>query len=130
MAEQQHHAKAELIADLDRARAKISRNFEAFRHDIDVPSHVKSSVREHKAWWITGAASIGLLLAKLPARKKKIYVDKRTNAKVKKAEKAGLALGLAKLAFGAAKPAITAFATKKIAEIATRQSRAERHPYS
>jgi len=117
------HFKAELAADLDRARAKIARNFEAFKHDIDLGAHLKSCVREHKAWWLTGAGALGLLLAKLPARKKKIYVDKQTKEKIKKAEKAGLALALAKMAFSAAKPAVTAFATQKIAEFARKRGR-------
>ena len=134
MAERQQHAKAELSAELDRARAKLSRNFEGFRHDIDVPAHFKNAVREHKTWWITGAAGVGLLLAKLPSRKKKVYVDKRTNEKLKKTGEAGLVLALAKMAFSAAKPMITAFATKKIAEMAKksgrREGREEGHSYS
>ena len=134
----EHHesqrAKAELIAELDRARAKLSRNFDGFRHDIDIPAHFKNAVREHKAWWITGAAGLGLLLAKLPSRKKKVYVDRHTNEKLKKTGKAGLVLALAKMAFSAAKPMITAFATKKIADFARHQgrkeAREERHSYS
>src|SRR2546426_718485 len=103
------HIKTELAIELDRARAKLARNFEAFRHDIDVPSHLKKNVREHKSAWIGGAAALGLLLAKLPARKKKIYVDRRGNEQIKKIEKAGLALAVGKLLFSVARPALTKF---------------------
>ncbi|SRR5581483_4160179 len=115
------HTKAELAAELDRARAKISRHMESVRHDIDVPGHLKKSVREHKAVWLGGATALGLLLAKLPARKKKVYVDRHTNENIKKAEKAGLALALAKIAFSAARPVITSAATKLISEYAHRR---------
>jgi len=124
------HTKAELAAELDRARAKLSRNMAEFRRDIDVPSHLNKAVRQNKTLWLSGAAALGLVIAKLPSRKKKVYVDSKTNKKVKEAEKAGLALALAKLAFSAAKPVIMGIATKKIAEVAKRQGGSERRSYS
>src|SRR5438067_11699087 len=110
------HLKLELAAELDRARAKLARNFDAFRRDIDVPAQLKKSIRENKGAWLGAAAAIGLLLAKIPARKKKIYVDRHTNERVKKIEKAGLALAVGKMLFSAARPFLTSFATKKMGE--------------
>jgi hypothetical protein len=117
------HTKAELAAELDRARAKLSRNMEAFRRDIDVPAHLRSSFRDHKSAWIGAAAILGLLAAKIPARKKKIYVAAPGGARIKKLEKAGIALALAKMAFSAARPAIVAFVTKKITDRARHRGR-------
>ena len=118
MAQQQ---KADLSAELDRARARVSRYFGELREDLNVPAHLKSSIRRNKSAWLGGAALLGLLLPNLPARKKKIYIEKGTNKRVRDVEKAGMALGIAKLAFSAIKPAITAFATKKVAEAVTRR---------
>lgn len=115
--------KSELSAELDHARAKLARNMDAFQHDIDVPHHLKNSFRAHKGIWMGAAAALGLLLAKIPARKKKVYVQKVSGERLKNLEKTGLALAVAKLAFSAARPAITAFATKKITDFARRRSR-------
>lgn len=112
--------KIELAAELERARAQWARNFASFRHDLDVPTHVKKSFGTHKAGWLSGAAILGLLLAKLPVRKKKIYVDKRSGSPVKNLEKAGLALALAKFALTAARPALTKLAMKKFTEYSQR----------
>lgn len=126
------HTKAELSAELDRARAKLSRNMAEFRRDIDVPAHVSKAVRQNKTLWLSGAAALGLIIAKLPSRKKKVYVDSRTNKKVKEAEKASMVLALAKLAFSAAKPMLMGIATKKLAEAARRRGGggSERQSYS
>ena len=120
------HTKAELIAELDRARAQLAQNFEGFRRDIDVPTHLKSAIRHNKTAWLTGAAGLGLFLAKMPSRKKKVvYVDRKSNTKVKETAKAGMALGLAKMAFSAAKPALMAFVTKKISDLSRHQGKKE-----
>lgn len=123
------HTKNELTAELDRARAKLSRNMAEFRRDIDVPAHLNKAVRQNKTLWLSGAAALGLLITKLPARKQKVYVDSRTSKKVREAEKAGLALALAKLAFSAAKPVLMSLATKKLAQAAKAKS-TERRSYS
>ncbi|MEA3186636.1 MAG: hypothetical protein QOD99_466 [Chthoniobacter sp.] len=115
------HIKTELAVELDRARAKLARNVDAFRRDIDLSAHFKKSFRANRGPWIGAAAMLGLLVAKLPARKKKVYVDRSGKESMKRLEKAGLALALAKLALSAAKPALTAFATKKISDYSRRR---------
>lgn len=124
MALQPANSKAALIAELDRARVELSRNMEGIRRDINVPAHFRNSVRHNKTAWLSGAAGLGLLFA-LPGRKKKVYVDRRTHEKVQNATKGGIALGLAKMAFSAAKPAIMAFVTKKISDVSRRQGKKE-----
>ncbi len=115
--------KAELAAELDRARAQIARYGDAFRHDVDVPAHLKKSIEEHKGIWIGAASMLGLLIAKLPRRTKKVYVDRRGKPTVKNLEKAGLALAVAKMAFSVARPALMSFATKQVSEFARRRSK-------
>ena len=112
------HLKVELSADLDRARARIARNFTALCGDLDVPRHLKSSFTRNKGAFIGGATVLGFLISKLPSRKKKVFIDRKSKERVKEVEKAGLGLLALKLAMNAAKPALVSFATKKIAEIA------------
>src|SRR5258708_5997652 len=110
--------KVEICAELERARAGIARNFTALRSDLNVPRRVKSTVRNHKTAFIGGAALLGLLVSKLPARRKKIYVDRKSKGVVKEVEKAGLGLMLLQLALKAAKPALMGLATQKLGEFA------------
>lgn len=115
------YRKVELAAELERARAQLARNLEGFRRDLNVPAHLKNSFRTHKSGWLGGAAIMGLLLAKLPARKKKIYVEKRGDSPAKNLQKAGLTLALAKMAFTAARPFLTKLALKKFTEYSQRR---------
>ena len=86
-----------------------------------MPTHLKKSFHEHKSAWIGAASVLGLLIAKLPRRTKKVYVDRRGKQDVKKLEKAGLALAIAKMAFSVARPALMSFATKQVSEFARRR---------
>jgi hypothetical protein len=118
-------SKATLIAELDQARAEFSGSFAAFRQDIDVPAHLRRSFRRHKLLWIAGALIVGFVLAKLPARKKKVkvYIDKEDKErkvkggdKVKEAAEAGFLFVLLKFALSVLRPAATAFATKQVTD--------------
>jgi hypothetical protein len=117
--------KLALAADLERARARLARNTGALRRDLDVGTHLRQSFHENKAAYIGGATFLGLLLSKLPARKKKIYVEGKAKTAVKEAEKAGLWLVLLQLVFKIARPALTAFASKQVADFLKARSRAE-----
>ena len=48
-----------------------------------------------------------------------MYVDRKNQRKLKDVKQAGILLFLMKLVLSALKPALTAFATKKIADIVT-----------
>ena len=130
MAEQAER-KAQLIATLEVARGAFVQNFQEFRRDVDVPAHLKQGFRRHKTLYLTGAAGIGWVLARLPARKKKIYIDRGENRKIKQAGEMGL-LGLLfvalKFLFSIFRPAIAAFAARKISTLAERYERPEGRP--
>jgi hypothetical protein len=112
----QSRVKTELAADLDRARATLARNFDAMRHDLDVGAHFKQSFHENKAAYIGGATVFGLLLAKLPTRRKKIYVERKPKEEIKRVEKAGLWLILLEFAFKTLRPLLTSLVTKQVTE--------------
>ena len=115
MAEDQR--KTELTAELARARARITADFGALRRDLDFPARAKSAVMKHPAAWVGGATLVGVLLSKLPARKKKAVVHRDgAEAKIVSAGKTGLLLGALKIAFDLSRPVITKWASQRVAD--------------
>ncbi|MDP9291742.1 MAG: hypothetical protein M3O82_05200 [Verrucomicrobiota bacterium] len=111
---------------MNSARSGMVIGWEAVRDDLNLPAHFKAAVGRHKTFWLSGAAIIGWVLAKLPARQKKVYVDRHNKKAVKQMGFAGLLLGVLKLVFSLARPALTAFATKKLADVAQTKEKIER----
>lgn len=118
--------KLELTADLERARARIARNANALRYDLDVGTHFKQSFHRNKVAYIGGATLFGLLLSKLPARRKKVYVERKSKEPLKEAEKAGILLGLLQFLFKLSRPWLTSLATKQVADFVRARARAEK----
>ena len=115
MAEKQR--KAELTAELARARRRLGENLGALRRDLDFPARVKSAVFRHPRAWAGGAALFGVLMARLPARKKKVAASKKnTEAQIVGAGKAGLLLGGLKIAFDLSRPALAKWASQRVAD--------------
>jgi len=114
------HVKIELAAELDRARAGLARNFDALRHDLDVGTRFKSSFHENKAAYIGGASVFGLLLSKLPTRKKKVYVERKSKERLKEVEKeagkAGVWLIFLQFLFKTLRPLLTSLVTKQVTQ--------------
>jgi CO/xanthine dehydrogenase Mo-binding subunit len=105
-------SKIALVASLDRARARLGRNMDALRTDLDVPTHLKRSFGHNKVAYVGGATLFGL--AKLPARRKKIYVERKTNERVKEVEKAGIWLVVLQFLFNTFRPMLTSLAAKQL----------------
>lgn len=115
MAEDQR--KAELTAELARARARFSANLGALRRDLDFPGRVKGAVLKNPALWVGGATLFGVLLAKLPARRKKVIVTADGQpAKLGAAGKTGLLLGALKIAFDLSRPALAKWAGQRVSD--------------
>jgi len=119
----QSRVKIELAADLERARGRLARNFDALRDDLNVGTHFKQSFHQHKAAYIGGATLFGLLLSKLPSRKKKIYLDRKPKSGIKEAEKAGLWLILLEFVFKVMRPLLTTLLTKQVTDFVRARSR-------
>lgn len=109
--------KAELTAELALARGRLSANLDALRRDLDFSARVKGAVMKNPATWVGGATLFGMLLAKLPARRKKIVVTTDGNpAKLGTAGKTGLLLGALKIAFDLSRPALAKWAGQRVAD--------------
>jgi hypothetical protein len=104
--------KAELIAQLAHARDRIENSGGNVRHALDVPARMRSSFRRHGFAWAGGAILVGILIAKLPRRTRKVYVNHQGEP-IKAAGKAGLLLAGGKIAFDLLRPALTKWATHR-----------------
>lgn len=120
-AKEQKQRLANELADL---RARVTSQIHLVRRQLDVRQHLSQSLRRHSVAWMSSAAVVGWLLSRLPARKKKVYVQARTNERVAKASSSnGLLLAVGKGAWSVAKPLLTAYLTHKLADSAKRRFR-------
>ena len=120
--------KAALIAALDRARSQLAVNAGALRDDMDVGRRARRSFARNSVAWLGGAALFGLLLAKIPARTKKVALNWRgRKAEVREsAVKAGLLIGALKIAFDLAKPQLLKWAGRRVADYLSSRARGPR----
>ncbi len=106
--------KTDLIVALAQARMRIDHSAGRLRETLDVPAQIRRSVSRNMFAWLGGAALIGVVVAKLPRRTKKVFVDregKRINAA--SVAKGGILLAAAKLAFDAARPLLLKVALER-----------------
>jgi len=123
--------KAELISELEWSRAELARNFLKARSEMNPVTLLKESIVHQKTAWFTGAAITGWVLSRLRGRKKPQPSTSSTASKgnrLKEVERTGLLLTILNLLFNLFKPAITAFATRKISELSTRNNLGWRKP--
>jgi hypothetical protein len=115
MAEDQR--KAELTAELAQARRRISRDLGELRYALDFPQRAKDAVKRNPFAWVGGATLFGILLSKLPARRKKVLVTpKGEKVKASGAAQAGLLVTALKIAFDLSRPVLMKWATQRVAE--------------
>lgn len=109
--------KAELTAELARSRSQITAQARLLGRDLDFATRARQAFARHPAVWIGGAALLGLLITQLP-RRRKDPAPRRKSAEpvLEEAGKAGLAVAALKIAFNIARPALTAWVTRRVAE--------------
>ena len=107
--------KAELIAQLDAQRVQLSASARGLRRSADVGARVKASILQSRAVWFGGAALLGLLLTRL-RRPRQVFVDRQSGKKIQAAERTGLLLAVAKIAFDLARPTLLRWASGKVSE--------------
>ena len=75
------------------------------RSSTNLGQRMQTSIRGNLMTWISSAAVVGWVLARLPSRKKKIYIDKATNTVTTAgAAKGGLLLAVLGIVFKVASP--------------------------
>jgi hypothetical protein len=113
--------KADLIAQLDRARSQAAANSRALGDDLQVGDKLKENIDRHRGAWLSGALLTGLVISKLPARKETVVLNNgRPNRKAtKELEKVGilsLVLSAVKFAFSVVRPFALKWLTKRFTE--------------
>ena len=123
--------KDEILAEISRSRAGLTREWEALRREFDFKAKLNNIVRRKPYLWLSGAAALGWVVAG-PKRKTRVVTKviqpggKPVVVKEKGKRRAGLValiLGLMRLAVPIIKPAVTAYAGKFIADMASKRPR-------
>ncbi len=128
MAGPAEHDKQAIVAELAAARARLSATGDALRRSLDVPARAKESFRRHKPAWLGGAAILGFVLSKLPARKKTVFVEQTTGRVLGAAGRVGAIFSAAKFALNIAKPLLSDFAGGGLGELLSRFRRQPKPP--
>ena len=120
MAQKPGQAKSlhELRQEAAHSRDRLSRDLSGLRYELDFPLKFRKSFQRQTVLWIGAAIVLGVVLAVLPARTKKVRVKMKTKDRGQQQKEgilgAGLALGALKLVATMLKPTITAFVAKKM----------------
>ncbi len=85
-----------------KSRTQLSNATEHLEHAANISQRVQTSIRGNLMTWLGSAALIGLVLAKLLARKKKVYINAKTGKTTSK--KSGLLVAGLGIAFQMARP--------------------------
>jgi hypothetical protein len=104
--------KDAILTELAAARSRLSETGGALRTTFDLASRAKQSFQRHRPTWLGGAALLGLVLAKLPTRRKTVFVEKATGKTIGAAGKLGFLWPVAKLVFDFAMPVVSELAGK------------------
>jgi hypothetical protein len=112
--------KSELIAELARSREALTANVRGLGNDLNLVRRIETAFQRHRFAWLGGATLLGVIIAKLPARTKKVVVDRqgRKQSTEEKAVKAGLLITVLKIAFDIARPALTKWVAQRVAAYA------------
>ena len=120
MAEKSGQGKSlhELRQEAAHSRDRLGRDLTGLRYELDFPLKFRKSFQRQTVVWIGAAIVIGVLIAALPGRTKKVQLKARAKSKGEHQKEgilgAGLALGALKLVATMLKPTITQFVAKKM----------------
>jgi len=111
MAENSQSAEIEALIRRGRvARQELKTAYVAFRHKIDVPARVKSSLRTHPLGWFGGSLATGLLTSFLIPKGHRKHSEPSEESSKKRSGFGGLAFAAAT---SMAKPLVKAWLAKK-----------------
>ncbi len=119
--------RSEALIELDASRAAIARDYRNVRAAADVPTRLKRTFRRHPMPWLGGAATLGWIIAGRGRKRKKVVLEKRVGAdgevkqeKIKSFSILAVLITLVRVVIPVLKPALTALAAKKFADLAVR----------
>ena len=115
----------ELRQEAAHSRDRLARDLGGVRYELDFPLKFRKSFQRQTVLWVGAAIVLGVVLAVMPARTRKVQV-KAGNRKGRGEHQkegllgAGLAIGALRLLATALKPTITAFVAKQVSGYAAR----------
>jgi hypothetical protein len=107
--------KRRIALELARTRVELGEQSLLVRQSLDLNQKLAHSVNQHSWAWMSLAAIFGWILSRLPARKKKIYIQSTSPQKEKRASSA-LLKGVWKVVWSIARPVLVTYLTKKIVQ--------------
>ena len=110
-----NHPKQQIVAALTEVRVQVQNELSHLRHTLNMKQHFLASYQSHPWEWASGAALVGWVLSRLPARKKRIYIQSSTQRSVKNPGEGSLGK-FWKEVWKISKPLIAAYITKVLAE--------------
>jgi hypothetical protein len=126
MAEKSRHNKSidELTTEIAQSRERLARDVRGLHYELDFPAKFRRSFREQTVSWLTAAGAVGALIALAPMRKKKIYVDAKSDRRAKKKlAQTGFALAVLKIAASLARPVVLELVKNRFTDFGGRSRR-------
>src|SRR6476619_9573 len=120
MAEKPGQGKSlhELRQEAAHSRDRLGRDLSGLRYELDFPMKFRKSFQRQTVLWVGAAIVIGVLIASLPPKTKKVQIKANGKSRGQKEKEdilgAGLALGALKLVATMLKPTITRYIARKM----------------
>jgi hypothetical protein len=117
--------KDELLAEITRSRLAIARDFGSVKEELDVSSKLGKIFSRHPFVWLGGAAALGWILAGPKTKTRVVTMGKDKKGTVKKTVSSpagflGIFLTILRIVVPMLKPAFSAYAAKRFAEMASK----------
>ena len=121
--------KQQILEELRRSRAAVARDAASVAEEINPATKLKKSVRAHPLAWLGGAAAIGWILA---GPKTRVATKSAKGKHADHSEKSrpaaprgfwGILLAIFKIAIPLARPALTAYAARRLGDLTEKISR-------
>ena len=118
-------AAEKLSEEIARSRDSVSRDVMGLRYELDFPRKLKRSFKSETMLWISAAIAVGVIIAMLPARTKKVEVEPRIGrrASQKRLLEAGFVLGALKIAASLLRPVIVDLIRSRLASSGAKPAR-------
>jgi hypothetical protein len=104
--------KRQITAALTTLRIQVQNEVSLLMRKLDIKHHVLDSIKNHPWEWASCAAIFGWLLSRIPARKKRVYIDSFSQEPVKRRDNKGPVGKLWREVWQFSKPMIAAYLAK------------------
>lgn len=121
-------SNAELRQQISQSRSLVARDIGGVRYELDFPLKFKKAFQRNTVVWIGAAVAVGLLVALLRARTRKVYLSaagKKVRSPNKTLLESGALIGALKLGMTLLQPMVVSYFAKQGAK----KSNSSRRPW-